>query len=311
MTWTWPWYEQRRKEMVKAGMKGKDCFAVKHWRALGLALLIPFLVSPLLLAASGCGGGGDASEPAKKGLKGSLKLSGSTTVLPLAQQAAEMFMDENPDVTIDVQGGGSSVGISNVSEGVVDIGMSSRNLKKEEEGLGLVGHRIALDVIVIITHKDVPVEDLPPEQVKDIFTGKITNWKQLGGPDLAIQVVVRDKASGTREMFDEKALKKEEPKAGAIECNSNGLVRQTVAGTPGAIGYISLGYLDGTVKALKYGGVEGNQANAEAGKYALSRYLYLFTKGEPGELAKAFIDYILSPKFQREVVAKEYIPVVK
>lgn len=278
----------------------------------GIFILLPVLLVVLLLASAGCGGGEErGGKPQKPKLSGTLKLSGSTTVLPLAQHVAEMFMDENPDVDVNVQGGGSSVGISNVAEGVVDIGMSSRKLKKEEEGLGLKEHKIALDVILVIIHKDVPVDDLSPEQVREIFTGKITNWKQVGGPDMAIQVVVRDKASGTREMFDEKALNKEEPKAGAIECNSNGLVRQTVAGTPGAIGYISLGYLDNSVKAVKYGGVEGNQANAEAGKYALSRYLYLFTKGEPGELAKAFIDYFLSPKVQKEVVAKEYIPVTK
>ncbi len=291
---------------------GRKKTARKVMRIGGALIFLPIFLLALMLVSAGCGGGEEkGSEPQKPKLSGTLKLSGSTTVLPLAQQVADMFMDENPGVNVNVQGGGSSVGISNVAEGVVDIGLSSRKLKKEEEGLGLKEHRIALDVIVIIAHKDVPVEDLTPEQVKDIFTGKIVNWKQVGGPDMNIQVVVRDKASGTREMFDEKALNKEEPKSGAIECNSNGLVRQTVAGTPGAIGYVSLGYVDTSVKAIKYGGVEGNQANAEAGEYALSRYLYLFTKGEPGELAKAYIDYFLSPKIQKEVVGKEYIPVVK
>lgn len=284
--------------------------ARKTWNRPFMLFSLPLILAVFLWAGTGCGGEGSDGKTSGPKLSGSLKLSGSTTVLPLAQEVAERFMDEHPDVNVSVQGGGSSVGISNVSEGVVDIGMSSRTLKKEEEDLGLREHRIALDVIAVIAHKDIPVEDLSAEQVRGIFTGKITNWKQVGGPDLPIQVVVRDKASGTREMFDEKALKKEEPKAGAIECNSNGLVRQTVAGTPSAIGYISLGYVDNSVKKLKYGGVEANQVNAEAGKYPLSRYLYLFTKGEPGELAKAFIDYFLSPKIQREVVAKEYIPVV-
>lgn len=296
--------------MVCAGRVDGSRRARRFRRAL-LAFALVSLFSAFLFSGLGCGSSGEGGEESKPKLKGSLTLSGSTTVLPLAQQVAEMFMDENPDVNINVQGGGSSVGISNVSQGVVDIGMSSRKLKKEEEGLGLVEHRIALDVIVVIAHKDIPLDDLSKEQVKDIFTGKITNWKQVGGPDLAIQVVVRDKASGTREMFDEMALEKHEPKAGAIECNSNGLVRQTVAGTPGAIGYISLGYLDSSVKALKYDGVEGNKENAKAGKYSLARYLLLFTKGEPAELAAAFIEYIRSPKVQREVVSKEYLPVIE
>jgi len=269
-------------------------------------------VAMLLLLAAGCGGGGGgAGEEEKPELSGTLNLSGSTTVLPLAQEAAEMFMDENPEVTVNVQGGGSSVGISNVAEGVVDIGNSSRDLKEEEKNLGLVDHKIALDVIAVIAHKDVPVENLTKDQVKAIFTGKITNWKEVGGPDQAIRVVIRDEASGTREMFDEKALGKEKPVAGAIECNSNGIVRQTVSSTPYSIGYISLGYLDNSVKALKYEGVTANKENAVNKTYPLSRYLHMFTKGEATGLAKAFIDFVLSERFQNEVVAKEYIPMTQ
>jgi phosphate transport system substrate-binding protein len=269
-------------------------------------------VAMLLLLAAGCGGGGGgAGEEEKPELSGTLNLSGSTTVLPLAQEAAEMFMDENPEVTVNVQGGGSSVGISNVAEGVVDIGNSSRDLKEEEKNLGLVDHKIALDVIAVIAHKDVPVENLTKDQVKAIFTGKITNWKEVGGPDQAIRVVIRDEASGTREMFDEKALGKEKPVAGAIECNSNGIVRQTVSSTPYSIGYISLGYLDNSVKALKYEGVTANKENAVNKTYPLSRYLHMFTKGEATGLAKAFIDFVLSERFQDEVVAKEYIPMTQ
>ena len=269
-------------------------------------------VAMLLLLAAGCGGGGGgAGEEEKPELSGTLNLSGSTTVLPIAQEAAEMFMDENPEVTVNVQGGGSSVGISNVAEGVVDIGDASRDLKEEEKNLGLVDHRIALDIIAVIAHKDVPVENLTKDQVKAIFTGKITNWKEVGGPDQAIRVVIRDEASGTREMFDEKALGKEKPVAGAIECNSNGIVRQTVSSTPYSIGYISLGYMDNSVKALKYEGVTASKENAVNKTYPLSRYLHMFTKGEATGLAKAFIDFVLSERFQNEVVAKEYIPMTQ
>ncbi len=276
--------------------------------------VVTLLALTMALAATGCGGGGGGQSDVggeKPRLSGTLNLSGSTTVLPLAQEAAEMFMDENPEVTVNVQGGGSSVGISNVAEGVVDIGNTSRDLKDDEKGLGLVDHRIALDVIAVIVHKEVPVENLTKDQVFDIFTGKVRNWKEMGGPDKAIVVVVRDEASGTREMFDEKALQKEKPVAGAIECNSNGIVRQTVSSTPYSIGYISLGYLDSSVKAVKYNGVEASKENAVNKSYPLSRYLHMFTKGEASGLAEAFIDFVLSDRFQDEVVAKEYIPMTQ
>ncbi len=283
--------------------------AMSGKKAVFAALAV--MVSLFLILAAGCGGNESAEGEEKQKLSGILNISGSTTVLPIAQEAAEMFMDENPGVTVNVQGGGSSVGISNVAEGVVDIGNSSRDLREEEKGLGLVGHRIALDVIVVVTHKEVPLEGLSAAQVRDIFTGRITNWKEVGGPDREIKVVIRDEASGTREMFDEKALEKEKPVAGAIECNSNGIVRQTVSSTPFSIGYISLGYLDNSVKALKYEGVEASKESAANKSYPLSRYLYMFTRGEPPGLAEAFIDFVLSDRFQEEVVAREYIPVTR
>ncbi len=239
---------------------------------------------------------------------GTVKLSGSTTVLPLALEAANRFMDRYSSVTVEVQGGGSSVGITQVKEGVVNIGNSSRELKKEEDDGSLVDHKIALDVVVVVVHPDIPVTDLTKEQVKDIFTGKITNWKEVGGPDTTIAVVVRDKASGTREMFDEHALEKKESVKNAIECNSNGLVRETVSSTKNSIGYISLGYLNSSIKAIKYNGVEANLETARNQTYSLTRYLHMFTKGEPTGAVKGFIDYVLSEEFQQEVVSKEYVP---
>ncbi|MBN2026023.1 MAG: phosphate ABC transporter substrate-binding protein [Actinobacteria bacterium] len=282
-------------------------------KRLGLITAVSLAVASILMfAAVGCGeSNGEPAEPGEPTLSGTLNLSGSTTVLPLAQEAADMFMDENPDVTVNVQGGGSSVGISNVAEGVVDIGNASRGLKEEEEDLGLVDHEIALDVITVIVHPDAPVDDLTAEQVKGIFTGAITNWSEIGGPDQDINVVVRDEASGTREIFDEKALEKESPVAGALETNSNGIMRQTVSSTPFSIGYISLGYLDSSVKAVKFDGVEASAETAVDGTYPLSRYLHMFTAGEATGLAEAFIDFVLSDTFQDEVVAEEYIPMTE
>jgi len=280
-------------------------------RRLGTIAVLSLAALLLALGTVGCGSGSNGEGTAEPELSGELTLSGSTTVLPLAQEAADRFMERYPDVNVTVQGGGSSVGISNVAEGVVDIGNSSRGLKDEEKSLGLVDHEIALDVIVVIVHKDVPLDDLTKQQVYDIFTGKVTNWKDVGGPDQAINVVVRDEASGTREMFDEKALNKEAPMAGAIECNSNGIVRQTVSSTPFSIGYVSLGYLDSSVKALRYDGVEGGKGTAVDKTYPLSRHLHMFTTGEATGLAEAFIEYLLSDTFQDEVVSEEYIPMTE
>ncbi|MDD5747706.1 MAG: phosphate ABC transporter substrate-binding protein [Actinomycetota bacterium] len=258
------------------------------------------------IALGGCGGG----------VSGTLTLSGSTTLQPIAQEAAEQFMEKNPDANVTVQGGGSSVGITQVIEGSVNIGNSSRELKDEEQGKGLVDHKVALDVIVLIANPGVGVSTLTPDQVKGIFTGSIDNWNKVGGGDETITVVIRDSASGTREMFDEKALGQTKDKPvtmakGAIEANSNGVMRQKVASTKGAVGYISYGYLDKSVEALDYDGVPGNLETALGGTYPLSRYLHMFTNGEATGIAKAYIDFVLSPDFQNETVAKEYIPMTK
>lgn len=278
------------------------------------------VIALLALIAAGCGAGESSDQSGNNGteavLSGELTLAGSTTVLPLAQEAADRLMEENPDANITVQGGGSSVGITQVSQGVVEIGDSSRELKDEEKSLGLVDHKVALDIIVIIVNPDVGVDTLTADQVKGIFTGAITDWSQVGGAGAPITVVVRDSASGTREMFDEKALgsTKDNPAkmaSGAIEANSNGIVRQKVASTPDSIGYISFGYLDDSVKALNYGGVPGGLETALNGTYSLSRYLHMFTKGEASGLAESYIDFVLSPEFQDTVVSKEYIPMTE
>jgi len=221
-----------------------------------------------------------------------------------------------PSANVTVQGGGSSVGITQVSEGSVNIGDSSRELKDEEKNLGLVDHKVAFDVIVVIANPGVSVSNLTTDQVKGIFTGSITNWSQVGGTDGTITVVTRDSASGTREMFDEKALGSTKDKpvslvSGAIEANSNGVMRQKVASTKGAIGYISYGYLDKSVKPLQFNGVTGNLQTGLDKTYPLSRYLHMFTKGEATGLTKAYIDFVLSPDFQNTTVSKEYIPMTK
>jgi phosphate transport system substrate-binding protein len=278
-------------------MKGKT--------KIGLAVVGIMVTALIVMSAAGCGG-----------LSGTLTMSGSTTVLPIAQEAADQFTKDNPSANVTVQGGGSSVGITQVSEGAVDIGDSSRELKDEEKDLGLVDHKVAFDVILVVVNPDVKVDDLTADQVKGIFTGTTTDWNQVGGPDEKITVVIRDSASGTREMFDEKALEssKDNPvelASGAIECNSNGVMREKVSSTPGSIGYISYGYADKSVEPVKYNGVEGNLGTGLDGTYPLARYLHMFTKGEATGLAKSFIDFVLSPDFQNDTVSKEYIPMTE
>jgi phosphate transport system substrate-binding protein len=263
----------------------------------------------VLLAAlvmAGCG----------SSLSGTVTLSGSTTVQPLAQEAADEFTKTNSKVTVTVQGGGSSVGITQVSEGTVNIGMSSRELKDNEKNLGLVDHQIAYDVIVMIVNPDVTITNLTTDQVKGIFTGKITNWNQVGGANETITVVIRDSSSGTREMFDQTALGSTTAAPvklvpGAIETNSSGVMRQKVASTKGSIGYISNGYLNSSVKPIQFNGVTGNLTNGLNKTYPLARYLHMFTKGAATGAAKSYIDFVLSPDFQNTTVAKQYIPMSK
>ncbi len=277
-------------------LKWKRLFRL--FRCLSFALLLAFNLSSLNTSCS----------LRRSGL---IRVSGSTTLLPMVQEAANRFMAAYPGSTVLVQGGGSSVGIAQLNEGIMDIANSSRELKESEDRGDLVDHKVALDVIALIVHPDVGVESLTREQVRDIFTGKIVNWKDLGGADGTIVVVMRDRSSGTREMFDKVALGGEEPVGSAIECNSNGIMRETIASTKNSIGYISIGYVNSTIKAIKFEGVEPGAKSAKEGAYPLSRFLHMYTKGEPSGRVADFIAYILSEDFQKEVVSKEYIPVTE
>lgn len=250
-------------------------------------------------------------NPTAATLSGTISVAGSTTVQPLAEELAEAFRAANPDVKIDVQGGGSSVGVKSAGQGTVDIGTASREIKESElkEFPDLKIYTIALDGIAIVVHPGVVIGNLTVEQVRDIFSGKITNWKEVGGPDKAIVVVSREEGSGTRGAFEELVMGKDAViVATAILQNSNGAVRTTVSTTPDSIGYISFGYLDSSVKALKIGGVEATMANVLNKSYPISRPLNMLTKGEPQGVVKAWLDWILSPDGQA-IVAKHYIPV--
>lgn len=231
-----------------------------------------------------------------------LTVTGSTTILPIAEVAAEDFMTANPGTKVLVAGVGSSAGIESVTNGTSDIGTSSRDLKPEELTLGLVDTKIARDAIAVIVNLDNPVTSLTTSQVADVFAGKITNWKQLGGPDLVIGLVNRDEASGTREAFSKIVLGGADFDPTAAVLPGTGQVRSVVAQSRSAIGYISLGFVDATVKALVMDGVKPDEATVADGTYPISRVLHFFTKGAPKGLAKKYIDYVLSAPVQEKVV---------
>lgn len=247
-------------------------------------------------------------------LTGKITMAGSTTVQPLAEKFSEAFSAINPGVTVDVQGGGSSVGVKAAAEKTADIGMASREVKAEETQatpeLNVVV--VARDGIAVVVNSDVTVEDLSLEQVRDIFSGKITNWSEVGGPDQPMIVVSREEGSGTRAAFEEMVMGKDALIADtAILQPSNGAIRTTVSTTPHSIGYISMGYIDDTVKTVKINGVEPSEENAANGTFPIVRPLNLITFGEPTGVVKAFMDFVLSPEGQALVVEEGYIAVTK
>jgi phosphate transport system substrate-binding protein len=242
-------------------------------------------------------------------LQGSITEAGSTTVQPVAEALAEAFMGKYPNVTVTIQGGGSSVGVKSAYEGTVDIGAASRELKSSEVEMGVVPHVLAKDGIAIVTHPSNGVSDLTVEQVMKIFNGEITNWNQVGGSDADIHVVSREEGSGTRAAFEEMVMGDELIAAMAILQPSNGAVRTTVAGDENSIGYLSFGYLDDTTKALSISGVDATVENALNGTYPIVRPLLFITAGQPEGLVKEFLRFCLGLEGQT-IVAEDYIPVI-
>ncbi len=261
-----------------------------------------FFFAVFLVFASGCVSQGGEPE--------TITLAGSTIVLPVAQTVAEIYMDEHATADIQISGGGSGVGVTAAKEGTADIGMLSRELKSsEKEGSDLEEYVIGRDGIALIAYPSNSVSDLTPAQIKDIYQGKITNWKEVGGEDLEIVLIGRDSASGTREFFTEFVLNKEDAAKTMQEYSSNGAVQKAVAQTPGAIGYVSLEYVDGTVKAFSVSGVKATVENVINGSYTINRPLLMITNGEPTGLAKKFLAFILSDEGQQIIAENGFVPV--
>ena len=243
-----------------------------------------------------------------------LTIQGSTTVLPIAQAAAEAYMDNNPDADITVRGGGSGTGIAALIDGATDIADASRPMKDKEiktareKGINPVAHIVARDGIAVVVHPDNPINEISIQDIKAIYTGEISRWDKIGGKG-SIVVVSRDAASGTFEAFNELALNNAKLTDAALMLASNLEIARTVAQTPGAIGYIGLGYLSDDVKALKVEGILPSEATVNDGSYPLARPLFMYTNGNPKGLAKGFIDFIMSTTGQEIVKEAGFVPV--
>ena len=243
----------------------------------------------------------DASkDTGSSDLSGSLSMSGSTSMEKLVTALSQDYMEKNKNVTVNAEFVGSGAGIEAVTAGTVDIGNASRALKDEEKANGIVENVVAIDGIAVVTDPANKVEDLTKDQLTKIYTGEITNWKDLGGSDSPIVVIGRESGSGTRGAFEE-LLKVEDQCVYASELDSTGAVMAKVAATPGAIGYVSLDVIDDTVKTLKLDGVEPTEENIKAGSYSLSRPFVMATKGEiseQSELVQNWFEYIKSSEGQ-------------
>jgi len=226
-----------------------------------------------------------------------ITVAGSTSVEPFAELLAEEYMGLHPASHIYVQGGGSSSGVMAARTGAAHIGMASRFLLPNEKDLNAVV--IARDAIAIVVHPTNPVTNLSLLQASMIFSGKIRNWKEVGGHSHPIVLVTREEGSGTREAFQKFVMEREEISLEALVQDSNGAIRQVVSSDPNTIGYISLGLVNDKVKALKISGVEPDHASIENGKYTLVRpFLFVFNAKPEGE-AKAFLEFVLSPTAQK------------
>lgn len=244
-----------------------------------------------------------------KGKSGTIEIAGGTAHIPVMNEAAKRIMTANPDIRITVAGGGSGVGIQKVGEGLVDIGNSGRAVsEKENAKYHLTSFPFAVDGVATVVAADNPVGELTSEQVRKIFAGTITNWKEVGGKDAAIHLYTRDEASGTRAVYWKKLLKKGDIAPSANVVASNGAMKSAVSRDPDGIGYVSIGHLDNTVKAPKLDGIVVSQATAKDGSYPVVRKLYMNTRGEPKGIVKLFIDYVMSPDCADVVKAKGYIP---
>lgn len=277
--------------------------------AIGLSLA-------LLVGCSNGGNGGAQGE--NGGLSGNLTAVGSSAMQPLVEEAAAKFMEENPGVTITVQGGGSGAGLSAAMDGSANIG-NSDVFAEEKDGIDaekMEDHQVFVVGMGPVVHPEAGVDELTKEQLIDIFTGKVKNWKEVGGEDQKIVLVNRPESSGTRATFAKYALDGNEEfrGKGGIEEDSSGTVQKIVGETPGAIGYLAFSYYNDKVQPIKLDGVEPTDENVYSGEWYVWAYQHMYTNknSDSKELEQAFIDYVLSDEIQENLIPElGYIPVNK
>ncbi|MBB3867452.1 phosphate ABC transporter substrate-binding protein PstS family protein [Parageobacillus toebii] len=287
---------------------------------------IRFGIAALLITGmlAGCGksdnttgeNSGNTETKQEESYSGTITLAGSTALQPLAEEAANQFMEKYPDVSITVQGGGSGTGVNQVAAGAVQIGNSdvpsAEKLEDKSKAGELIDHKVAGIAFALVVNKDVNVDSLTVQQIQDIFSGKITNWKDVGGKDEKINVINRPASSGTRATFEKTVMKdvKINEAIGTVQ-DSNGAVEQAINSTPGSISYVAMSYLIGEkkdLKTLKIDGVEPTIENIKTEKYPFWSYEYMITKGEPKDAVRGFIEYVKSKEFAPKVKEMGYIP---
>lgn len=260
---------------------------------------------------------GAESDDKKEAEATKIVMDGSTTVGPIAKAFAEYYMDKHKGVNITVSESGSGNGAKSLINGTCDIANMSRFMKAKEfqaaveKGVMPVAHVVAMDGLPIIVHPSNPVKGLTIEQVRNVYLGKITNWNELGGPDVKIVRISRDTNSGTYETFAKLVMKKQKIAAGTEYVGSNGAVRARVQKTPAAIGYAGLGFVDRTVKALTIDGIAPTRETVASGRYPIARPLFMFTNGYPklGSHLHALVTLHLTRKGQEIIEAIGFVPV--
>lgn len=267
------------------------------------------MAAVLAMGLTGCGGGKQVTPATGSSEGESITGSGSSALLPLVKDGAEYFKKKNPQIRISLNAGGSGMGLKQVAEGSVDMGNSdvpAESKLPKEQAAQLEDYKICVMTVATIVNKDVAgtVKSLTKQQLTDIFTAKVTNWKELGGPDEPIVLVTRPKTSGTRALFAKYALAgAEEASNKALETDNSGLLVQSVAQNKGAIGYVALPYLkdNSTVAALAIDGVAPNLENTYSGKYNVWGYEHIYTRKNPKAAVKTFIDYLVSSEYGNRI----------